>query len=145
MRLAQLAEDSGVPLSKFILSKVEEALADKPKRRPIHEMDEMKESVSRLESENRLKDAEISQLQSLLERQKSLAYLDGAEEYRRTVNTRLIGAIKKSGPIYETRLLEILGVDSRDVEMIKAISAQLEMLEGQGRIRKGGKGWRWIE
>ena len=144
MRLAQLAEDARVPLSKFILSKVEEALADKPKRRPVHEVEDLKEKVARLESENRLKNAEISQLTSLLERQKNLTHLEDAEEYHRTVNARLINAIKDSGPIFETRLLEVLGVDSRDVRMIKAISAQLELLERQGCIRKGNRGWRWI-
>jgi hypothetical protein len=143
IRLAQLAEAEKVPLSKFILAKVEEALADRPKRRPARESEALKEKVARLESENRLKDAEISQLQGLVERQKRLMFLDESAEILHP-DTHLIEAIKSNGPIYETRLLEVLGIDSRDMAMIRAISAQLELLERHGRIRKGVKGYRWI-
>jgi hypothetical protein len=42
------------------------------------------------------------------------------------------------------RLLEALGIDPRESELVKAVSKQLEELEGYGMIKAEAKGWRWI-
>ena len=42
------------------------------------------------------------------------------------------------------RLLEDLGIDPRESDLVKAVSKQLEELEGYGMIKPEGKGWRWI-
>ena len=35
-------------------------------------------------------------------------------------------------------------MDLRDSDLVKAVSMQLEELEGYGMIKPEGKGWRWI-
>jgi hypothetical protein len=42
------------------------------------------------------------------------------------------------------RLLEELGIDPRESDLVKAVSTQLEELEGFGFIKADAKGWRWI-
>jgi hypothetical protein len=42
------------------------------------------------------------------------------------------------------RLLEDLGIDPRESDLVKAVSMQLEELEGYSMIKQEGKGWRWI-
>jgi hypothetical protein len=42
------------------------------------------------------------------------------------------------------KILEALGIDLKDSELVKAISRQLEDLEAYGIIASTPKGWRWM-
>jgi hypothetical protein len=41
-------------------------------------------------------------------------------------------------------ILEALGIDLKDSELVKAISRQLEDLEDYGLIASTPRGWKWI-
>jgi hypothetical protein len=138
----KMAEEAEMPLSKFMLSKVEEALAPKPPSRS-REIEDLRAKVANLQAEVKQQALELEHAKTLLSRQQDLTWLDDNAEILQ-LNARLIEAIKDHSPIHEARLLEILGVDASDLAMIGAISAQLELLEGHGKIRKGARGWRWI-
>jgi hypothetical protein len=140
----KLAEDAGVPLSKFILSKVEEALARKPPSRAnAREIEDLRAKVAKLQADVKQKDMELEHIKALLSRQQDLAWLDDSAEVLQ-INFRLIEEIKDHGPIHDASLLEAMGVASTDLAMIGAISSQLELLEKHGRILKGARGWRWV-
>jgi hypothetical protein len=42
------------------------------------------------------------------------------------------------------RLIEDLGIDPKEIVLVKAIFMQLEEFEGYDMIKPEGKGWRWI-
>ena len=144
LHYVKLAEEAGMPLSKFLLSRIEEALAEKPSNRPgIREIEGLREKVTKLQEEVRRKDAELQQARALVERQKNLAFIDDDAEVLE-LNARLIDVIQTQGPIFETRLLEVLGIEPNDLQSLRAISIQLEFLERHGKIRKSPRGWRWM-
>jgi hypothetical protein len=41
-------------------------------------------------------------------------------------------------------MLELLGIDPKDTDIVKAISLELEALENYGMIISNARGWRWI-
>jgi oligoendopeptidase F len=64
----------------------------------------------------------------------------GARRYSRD----LVELLKARGSVDSYKILETLGVDPMESELVKAVSKQLEELEGYGMIKPDGKGWRWI-
>ena len=52
--------------------------------------------------------------------------------------------MKRGGTLDSYKLLEALGIDPKDSELVKAISRQLEDLEAYGVVAPTPKGWRWI-
>ena len=69
-----------------------------------------------------------------------------AEDYQgmRGYSKELVEILKSRGHVDSYRLLEALGIDPRESELVKAVSKQLEELEGYGMIKADGKGWQWI-
>jgi len=142
----ELARAAGVPLSKFLISKIEESLAEK-KRKPavsLKELEDLRARIHDLEEEIRLKDMILQKYQSAVEKQRSLSFLDDNFKGKRVLDLNLIDVLKKHGPIHEARLMSLLKVDPLDTELPQSVSKQLEDLEGYGLIEKGSRGWRWV-
>ena len=142
----ELARAAGVPLSKFLISKIEEALAEK-KRKPavsLKELEDLRARVHDLEEEIRLKDMILQKYKSAVEKQQSLSFLDDNFKGKRVLDLNLIDVLKKHGSIHEGRLMALLNVDPLDTELSQSLSKQLEDLEGYGLIKKGSQGWRWV-
>jgi len=68
------------------------------------------------------------------------------EDYKgvRRYAEELVGILKARGQLDSYRLLEELGIDPRESELVKAVSKQLEELEGYKLIKSEGRSWRWI-
>jgi hypothetical protein len=62
----------------------------------------------------------------------------------RRYSKELVEILKSGGFADSYRLLEDLGIDPRESDLVKAVSMQLEEPEGYGMIKPEGKGWRWI-
>ncbi len=144
-RIDKVVKERGISLSKYIISLIDADLS-KDIRPPTRskDMDGLKEQIAILQEDVRLKDQQIRQYKSLLERQKALAILDEDLEAGE-ISSRLTSVLKANGPVHEARLLEILGVEPSDLDMTLAISKQLEFLEGHGWIKKGARGYRWTK
>ena len=53
--------------------------------------------------------------------------------------------ILKRGVVIDSyTLLEELGIDPKETDLVKAVSKQLEDLESYGLISSTQRGWRWI-
>jgi hypothetical protein len=146
-RYSELARNAGAPLSKFLISKIEEALAEK-KRNPavsLKKLEDLKARIHELEEEIRLKDMILEKYQSAVEKQRALPLLDDNFKGKRVIDRSLIDILKKQhGPVFEDRLMALLKVDPSDTELSQSLSRQLEDLEGYGLIKKGSQGWRWV-
>jgi hypothetical protein len=56
----------------------------------------------------------------------------------------MVEILKSRGFVDSYRILEDLGIDPRESDLVKAVSMQFEELEGYGMIKPEGKGRRWI-
>ena len=62
----------------------------------------------------------------------------------RRFSKEIVEILKTLGHIDSYNLLEKLGIDPRESDLVKAVSKQLEELEGYGMIKAEGRIWRWI-
>ncbi len=52
--------------------------------------------------------------------------------------------LKRSGVVDGYKLLEELGIDPKETDLVKAVSKQLEDLESYGIVTSTQRGWKWI-
>jgi len=146
-RWEKLAEDAGVPLSKFVIEVFESTLAEESDFKPRGEL--VKE-IDKLRSENKLLRDDLNQKKIILEkyetelkRYRSQAFVENKFEGVRKYNRELIAVLKQGIVLDSYKLLEELGIDPNDSQLVKAISKQLEELEAYGLITSTQRGWRW--
>jgi chorismate mutase len=147
-RWESLADKAGVPLSKFVIEVVENALAEESDFKPRGEL--VKE-VGRLRSENKelrddLKQKKIvlDKYETELRRYRNEAFIEDKFEGVRKYSKELISILKQGGVTDSYSLLEKLGIDPNNIDLVKAVSKQLEELEEFGLVSSTQRGWRWI-
>jgi len=146
-RWGKLADEAGVPLSKFVIEVFESTLAEESDFKPRGEL--VKE-IGKLRSENKLLRDDVNQKKIVLEkyetelkRYRSQAFVENKFEGVRKYNRELIAVLKQGIVLDSYKLLEELGIDPNDSQLVKAISQQLEELEAYGLVTSTKRGWRW--
>jgi hypothetical protein len=144
----KLANDAGVPLTKFVIEIVQDALSEDIEVRPRGELTKeitaLRKEIKGLRDELKLKTIVLDKYETELKRYRSAAFLEDSFEGTREHNKELVDLLKRGGTMDSYRILEALGIDLKDSELVKAISRQLEDLETYGLIASTTKGWRWI-
>lgn len=147
-RWDKLASDAGVPLTKFVIGIVQEALAEDAEIRPRGELTKeitaLRKEVRELKDELKLKSIVLDKYETELKRYRNAAFLEENFKGSRKYNRELVDLLKRGGTMDSYKILEALGIDLKDAELVKAISRQLEDLEEYGMISSTSKGWRWI-
>jgi hypothetical protein len=142
-----LAKEAGMPLSKFVIEIVQSALADdaefKPRGELTKEIAELRKNVKELRDELKLKTIVMEKYETELKRYRSAAFLEDGYEGVRSHNKELINLLKKGGTLDSYKILEALGIDPKDSDLVKAISLQLEDMEAYGLIESTSRGWKW--
>jgi hypothetical protein len=145
---AKIAAKAHTPLSKFIIETVDSVIDENAEFKP---RGEMAKDVESLKAENKALRDDVRQKTIVLERYeaelkkyRSQSFLN--EDYRgiRRYSKEIVELLKTKGSIDSYRLLEDLGIDPKESDLVKAVSNQLEELEAYGMIKPEGKGWRWI-
>jgi hypothetical protein len=143
-----MAEKAGVPLSKFLLSVIEDGLAEKtaiPRARLSQESKELLEENHELREELRVANLLVSKYEGELRQLQQAAFLGESFEGERVPDARIIEALLR-GPFHDYRLLEILwGIGQGEKDQIQAVQRPLEVLELHELIKKTNKGWQWIK
>lgn len=143
-----IAEKSKTPLSAWCVSIIEERLAEEegsqPRRKILKDMETLKAENKTLRDDLRQKEIVLERYESELKRYRSQPFME--EDFRgvRPYSEELIRILKARDHVDSYRLLEELGVDPRESELVKAVSKQLEELEGYKLIKSDGRFWRWI-
>ena len=142
-----LAEKQGVSISKFVIEHVEDSLRkEEPsylsRAELLKRLRELEGESSKLKEDNRMLRLVIERLDDELKRYRAKPFL---EEFRgiRGYENELIDVLKRKGTIGSDEILDVLGIDPKDSELVKAISNQLENLEAYGLIEAMPRGWRW--
>ena len=147
-RWEKLATRAHTSLSKFIIGTVDGVIDEeeefKPRREVVREMEVLKTENKSLRDDLRQKEIVLERYEAELKRYRSQSFLEEDYQGMRRYSKELVEILKGRGQMDSYRILEALGIDPRESDLVKAVSTQLEELEGYGMIKAGVKGWRWI-
>ncbi len=147
-RWSGLAEKAKVPLSRFIIEIVENALAEesdlKPRGEIVKELSKIKEENKRLADDLRLKNIVLERYENELKRYRSEAFLIDEFQGTRKYSKELITILKQHDTLDSYRILEALGIEPEEANLVKGVSTELEALENYGLVISTQRGWRWV-
>ncbi len=147
-RWAALAEKAKTPLSKWVIEIVESTLAENdefsPRREMVKELESLRKDNKDLRDDLRQKEIVLERYEAELKRYRAQPFV--SENYRgvRPYSEELVKVLKARGQIDNYRLLEELGIDPRESDLVKAVSSQLDELEAYKLITTDGRSWKWI-
>jgi hypothetical protein len=102
-RYQELAKEAGIPLSKYLLGIIDDALAAKEDSRNraamVKEFDVLKEENKKLRDDLRLHGILMERLEAENKKHKEAAFLNPSFTGMREYDPEIINAIKKYGPI----------------------------------------------
>jgi predicted nucleic acid-binding Zn-ribbon protein len=142
-------EKQGVSISKFVIEHVENSLQQeedpiyKPRGELVKDISELRNEIRELKEDNRQKRIVIERLENELRRYRAEVFLEERFEGVRKYDKELIDILKRRGVVDSDVLLEYLGIDPRDSDLVKAVSKQLESFEAYGLVSLTKRGWRW--
>ena len=144
-----LAREGGTSVSKFVVEHVEDSLrrgeAGFVSRVELSgRVRELEEEVSGLRREGRMLRLLSEKLDAELKHYRARPFLEEGFEGVRSYWREVVEALRRRGFVATDELLDILGVEPRDSELVKAISRQMENLEAYGLVEATPRGWRWV-
>jgi hypothetical protein len=146
-RWAALAENAKTPLSKWVIEIVESTLADNeefsPRREMIKELEGLRKDNKVLRDDLKQKEIVLDRYETELRRYRAEPFLHTDFKGVRPYSEELVKILKARGQIDNYRLLEELGIDPRESNLVKAVSSQLDELEAYKLITTDGRSWKW--
>lgn len=147
-RWQALADAAKIPLSKFCISIIEEWLAEEEEFRPRREIakkiEELKVENKTLREDICQKSIVIERYETELKKHRSQTFLGEDFTGVRRYSEEIVALLKSLGWVDNYKLLEALDIDPKDSELVKAVSKQLEELQGYKLVESDGRSWRWI-
>lgn len=144
------AEKAGASISKFVIERVEDSLRREEGEEGYLSRLELiacfrksEEELEKLRNENRLLRKLVDNLDTELKRYRAKPFLEDNFQGVRMFDKELINLLRKGGSYRDEDILANLGVNPTQAELVKAVSKQLEALEGYGLVEFSGKGWSW--
>ena len=112
-----------MPLSKFIIEIVENALAEesdlKPRGEIIKELSKIKEENKRWTDDLKLKNIVLEKYENELKRYRSEPFLSDEFQGTRQYSKELIVLLKLHETIDSYRILEALGIDPKEADLVR--------------------------
>lgn len=145
-----LADKAGASISKFVIEHVEDSLKEEgeegyPQRAElIKRLRGLNQEVARLREENKILKRAYERLDLELRRYRAQPFIEEDFQGVRTYDKDLIALLKREGTVEGHRILEELGIDPRDKDLVKAVNRQLENLEAYGLVAARPRGWKWL-
>ena len=143
-RYQELAEKAGTPLSKYLLNAIEKGLDERGFSEISQGIRDLKQENHELREQLRTQSLLAKKFESEVRKLQQAVFLDDNFVGERDIEPRLVAVLKR-GQIHDYRLLEVLDVDPKDQDQVKAVYRQLEVLELHGIISKNSNGWRWLK
>jgi len=146
----QKAEKGGVSISKFVIERVEESIRGEEgeegylgRAELVKKLRDAEEELKKARNENRLLKKLAENLDNELRRYRAQPFLEESFEGVRKFDKDLVELLRKGGSYTQEDILAHLNIDPSDSDLMKAVSKQLEALEGYGLLEYRGRGWRW--
>ncbi len=149
-RWKNLAKNSGTSISKFVAEHVENSLREeeteyKSRSTLIEENRNISETLN--EKERRIGHLEllVEKLEQDLRQYRAQMFTDEEFTGVRSYDKKLIELLREPGVHDNDVILSRLGIMSSEIDSIKAVSKQLELLQSYGLVKATPRGWSWIE
>jgi hypothetical protein len=146
-RWQSLADEAGVPLSKFVIEVVESSLTEqsdfKPRGELVKEIGKLRNENKELRDDLKQKKIVLEKYENELKRYRSEAFLEDKFEGVRKYNKEIMAILKRGGVVDSYELLEELGINPQEADTVRAVSKQLEDLESYGLVTSTQRGWKW--
>ena len=147
-RWQALADKAKTPLSTYCRSIIEERLAEeeefKPRRELAKETETMRAEIKALRDDLRQKEIVLERYETELKRYRAQPFQEADYKGMRRYSKELVEILKARGHADSYKILEALGIDPRESELVKAVSMQLEELQAYGMVKTDGRSWQWI-
>lgn len=145
------AERADVSISRFVVERVEDSIRREEgeegylgRAELIKKLGDAGEELKKATSENRLLKKLAENLDNELRRYRAQPFIEEGFEGIRKFDKELVELFRKGGYHTQEEILTHLNVDSSDTDLVKAVSKQLEALEGYGLLEYKGRGWKWM-
>jgi hypothetical protein len=145
------AKKSNASISQFVFEHVTNSLRQedgeegyKPRAEMIEELRKKDEVIEKLTRENEITKLALERVEIELRKYRAEPFLEDKFQGIRKYDQKLIELLKKGETIDSDRLLRQLKVSSRETDLVKAVSKQLENLEAYGLVEKTRRGWKWV-
>ena len=146
------AKKSGTSISKFVIERVEDSLRREEgeegylsRLELIERVNTVEGELKALRDENRLLRRLVDNLENELKRYRAKPFLEEGFEGVRSFDKDLVSILRRGGTYSDDAILAALNIDQTDVELVKAVSRQMEALENYGLVEFTRKGWKWKE
>jgi len=145
-RWKKIAAKAHVPLSKFIIATVDGVVDEKEEMAPRHmrELEGLKNENKALREALTRKHILIERYEAELKRYRAAPWMETDFKGIRSLNEDLVTILKGRGSMDRMQLLEAMGIDRRETDLIRALNSQIEALEGFGMVRAERGILQWI-
>ncbi len=145
-----LAKESGQSMSKFVIERVEEVLrkngegARYSRKDLIDRSLELERVNKELRKELGIKTKAYEALERELQTLRVQPFLNPVAEGFRQLNKNLVDLFRTRKRVSYDELLPAMGIRPTEIDMVKGINNQIEVLTQYGLIKPDIRGWRWI-
>ena len=149
-RWKELSEKAGTSISKFVIEHVENSLGQEeddyePRIRLVKKINDLEEEVTELRKEKKILNIVVERLETELKHYRTKPFLENNFEGTRTYEKDLIELFRRQKKVMSDEIATKLGIDSRDIQLVKAINKQIESLESYGLVKPVPGGWKWMK
>lgn len=144
------SEAAKTSLSKFVIERVEDSVRRDEgeegylsRLELVKRLKKVEEELNGLTKENRMLKKLVENQEIELKRYRSEPFLAKDFEGTRRYDQELIELLKSGRSYSSEEILIRLGIDRTNVDLVKALNNQLELLEAYGLVSYSGRGWRW--
>ncbi len=148
-RWKTLAKNSGTSISKFVAEHVENSLREeeaeyKSRSTLIEENRNISETLN--EKERRIGHLEllVEKLEQDIRQYRAQMFTDEEFTGVRSYDKKLIELLREPGVHDYDVILSRLGIKPSEVDSVKAVSKQLELLQSYGLVKATPRGWSWV-
>lgn len=151
----KIAKEEGMSVSNYIMEIIDKHIQE---NKGISTKYDILKKINDLEKQNVILRNENAELQKKTDMLNMLVerYENQLQKYRnktfiendkfegfREYQQNLINLFKQRTSVAEDEIIDLLHIDPKDVETLKAISKQIDLLQDYGVIEKIRGGWRW--
>jgi hypothetical protein len=144
------ADAAGISTSKFVTDRVEDSLRREEGEEGyvsrvelIKKVRDSEEELKELRRENALLKKLAENLDNELKRYRAKPFAEEGFQGVRAFEKGLVELLRAGRSYDQEEILSRLNVNPTDMEMVRAVSRQLEALEEYGLVEYSGRGWRW--
>ena len=145
-----LAKEHGQSISKFVMERVEDSLRQNgegprhTRKELIDRTFDLEKEVKQLREDLDMKSRAYRALEDELQMLRIQPFLTPVTQGMKEINNIVVQLFMKKKRINYDELLSVLGIKPTEMELVKGVNNQIEVLTHYGLVKPDLKGWRWL-